>query len=490
MPNDTALKSFTINAKSRSFQLDAQGKGVCTFIVANSGKAALEGRVRLTPTGQNPAVVEWLAIAEPTEQTYKPNEERSYSIAISVPPDAPGGTYLFRAEAYSVANPNDDYVSGPEFSFTVAREAPGVKKPFPLWIPFTGLALVVAVIALVAVLTMGGGAADGPTTVPALVGKDEAEATRLLVDAHLAVGDLERKPTADAPAGQIIAQSPEAGGEAPSGTVVSLVVAAEMGTPTAAVPTLTGHPLEEAKRLLLEAKLKPGVVGEDDDGAGAPGTVLKQSPAAGETIGQGSEVSLVVKAKPAPSGPAPIAWEGIMRVRQTWFGDVDGAKECDAATRKDADFWFRAETASERFLDAQNGAAFGFPSEPTLASCREAVAVAPVTRIALASLKADKLIAVRTSLGRYALVTLAHEVGASPATLELRYLRFILRVLPVRPTIDLRNLKTLPLKPTAEIRTLPAAEAVRPATVLKPALEPKAETKPATAPRLRNEAIR
>lgn len=484
MPNDTALRSFTINAKTRSFQLDPQGKGVCTFVVANSGKSALEGRVRLTPTGQNPAAVEWLVIAEPTEQAYKPNEERSYSVAICVPPEVPGGTYLFRAEAYSVANPNDDYVSGPEFSFTVMRDAPGPRKSFPLWIPFTALALVVAIAALVAVLMMGP-AADRPTAVPALVGKTEEEATRLLVDARLAVGELERKPTADAPAGQVLAQSPEPGGELDAGAAVSLVIAAEAGAPTAPVPTLVGKPLAAAQQELIDAKLKPGVVGEDDQGAGAPGTVLKQSPAAGTVIGLGSEVSLVIKAKPAPTGPGPIPWEGSFRVRQTWFGDVDAAKECDAATRKDADFWFRAETATERYLDAQNGAAFGFPSEPTLASCREAIAVAPVTRIALASLKPEKLIAVRTSLGRYALVSLAQAVGPSPATLELRHLRFVLRLLPIRPALEI---KALPVKPVSEIRALPTVETVRPATTLKPGLEPK----PTAVPRreLRNEAVR
>ena len=487
MPNDTVLSSFTISAKTRSFQLDPQGKGVCTFIVANSGKAALEGRVRLTPTGQNPAVAEWLAIAEPTEQAYKPNEERTYSVAITVPADARGGTYLFRAEAYSVANPNDDYVGGPEFSFTVMREEPAQPgKKFPMWIPFTALALVIAIAALVAVLMMGSGN-DGPTTVPSLVGKDEAEATKLLVDARLAVGDLERKPTADAPVGQIIGQSPEAGAKADSGAVVSLVVAAQADAPTSAVPDLIGKPLADAQRLIIAAKLKPGVVGEDDDAAGSPGTVVKQSPAAGAQLGHDSEVSLVVKSKPAATGPGPVVWQGSFAVRQTWFGDIDAGRECDTNTRKDADFWFQAVTATERFLDAENGAAFGFPSEPTLASCREAIALAPITRIALASLKPDKLIAVRTNLGRFMLVSLAREVGPSPATLELRYVRFLIIKIPVRPTIELKDIRALQVKPVSELKPAPAAP-----IMIKPASEPAAVApkKEVLHPVLRNEAIR
>jgi len=471
MPNATVLSSFTITAKTRSFQLDTQGKGVCNFIIANSGKAALEGRVRLTPTGQNPAVAEWLTITEPAEQAYKPNEERTYSVNIIVPADAPGGTYLFRAEAYSVANPNDDYIGGPEFSFTVMRAAPNQpSKGFPLWIPFTALALVVAIAALVAVFVMSGNSVER-VTVPDLAGKTQDEAGTLLSNAHLALGPTEFVPTAEIQEGLIISQAPLAGETADSGSTVSLQLAAKPETPMAPVPALVGKTLDEARKLLAVAKLKPGLVGEKDEGTGLPGTVLEQLPAAGASVGEGSEISLMVKAQPAPAGPPTPQWQGTMSVRQTWFGDIDSGKECDNATRKDADFWFRAETATERFLDAQNGAAFGFPSEPTLASCSEAIKIAPVTRIALASLKPEKLIAVRTNLGRYVLVSLAQVVGPSPATLDLRYQRFLIRVLPIRPVLDIkaiREIKVMPVKPLSITPVQPARPMVMPAEPVRP----------------------
>lgn len=468
MPNDTVLSSFTITAKTRSFQLDPEGKGVCSFTIANSGKAALEGRVRLTPTGQNPAVAEWLTIAEPAEQAYKPNEERSYSVNISVPPDAPGGTYLFRAEAYSVANPNDDYVGGPEFSFTVMRDAPAQpSKGFPLWIPFTALALVVAIAALVAVLVMSGKeAAPAQSTLVNVVGQTEDEAKNLLVKAGLAVA-TKLTPTEAVPVGQVISQDPPFDTEdpkknvLPAGETINLEVAAKPETVMVAAPDLVGMTLAAARQRIEALKLKATVVGEKDEGSVAPGSVLEQRPAVGTQLGEGSEVLLTLKAKPLPTGPAAPAWEGVLRVRQTWSGDIDGAKECDNTTAKDADFWFRAETATERFLDAKNGAAFGFPSEPTAASCREAIAVAPVTRIALASLKPGKLIAVRTNLGRYALISLEREVGASPATLDLRYQRFVFKlILPIR---DIKVLQ--PARPVSVAPIGPAAPVAQPVLV-------------------------
>ena len=268
-----------------------------------------------------------------------------------------------------------------------------------------------------------------------------------------------------------------------------MVVAGRQDVPLAEVPNLVGQTRAEAERLLGLAQLKIGVVGEDETGAGAPGTVLRHVPGAGTRIGQGSEVSLMVKAPPAPSGSGPIPWEGVLRVRQTWFGDIDGAKECDNSNRQDADFWFNAETATERFLLAQNSAVFGFPSEPTLASCRDALAVAPVTRIALASLKPEKLIAVRTNLGRIALVSLEHQVGPSPATLELRYQRFIIRVLPVRPTINIDAIKGIRVKPTPDTGAVRPVEPIRAVTAIPVSpvmVQPVNEIRPAVqiAPQL------
>jgi hypothetical protein len=504
MPNDIAQSSFTIAAKTRSFQLDPQGKGTCSFTVANAGKAALEGRVRLTPTGQNPAAAEWLTLVEPPEQLYKPNEEHTYTVNIAIPADAAGGTYLFRAEAYSVANPNDDYISGPEFSLGVLREGPTPNKKFPLWIPFTGLALLIAVAALVAVLVMGGAPADGgPTKVPELVGRDEAEAIKSLIEARLVVSAIERRPS-DQGVGKVIGQDPPAGGEIPSGSGINLVVAAAAEAPTAPVPDLTGKTLAEARRALAEAKLTTGVVGDDPDAAGAEGSVVRQAPAAGTKVGLESAVSLVVKSKAAPTGPGPIAWQGNFSVRQTWFGDVDMAKECDAASRKDADFWFHAVTATERYLDAQNGAQFGFPSAPTMAACSETIKLAPVTRIPLGSIKPDKLIAVRTNLGRYALLTLAREVGASPATLQLKYLRFSIRLVPIRPMQEIQiqpirplPIKALPIKPVSEVQPAPATldrvDVVRPAastTLSKPVIRREVVTEEKSLPNKRIEAIK
>lgn len=473
MPPTATTSSFTITAKTRAFQLDPQGKGVCTFIIANSGKAALDGRVRLTPTGQNPAVAEWLAIAEPVEQAYKPNEERTYSVNIAVPADAPGGTYLFRAEAYSVANPNDDYVGGPEFSFTVMRDAPAQpSRGFPLWIPFTALALVVAIAALVAVFVFSGGdAAPKEATLADVIGKTEQEASNDLVALGFTV-NVTRQPTDQAPEGQVISQDPAFDAQEGATNVValpaavSLLVALKPETPMVAVPSLKGLTLKEAQQKITDAKLVVGVIGERDEGAGTPGTVMEQSPGEGSTIGTGSAVSITVKAKPAPSGPVEPNWTGTMQVRQTWKGDLDTGKECTTANQKDADFWFHAKTATDRSIDAQNGTLFGFPTEATLSACSESIRLAPVTSIDVNKIKPGKLIAVRTTTGRYVLMSLAAEVAPSPATMVLRYQYFPLRViLPVKPIF--RDIKALPVKPVSVQPVDPVRTTVKPAEPLR-----------------------
>jgi len=345
-------------------------------------------------------------------------------------------------------------------------------RGFPLWIPFTALALVVAIAALVAVFVMSGNGSDPKeSTLVNVVGKSEEEAKDLLVKAGLAVAS-KLTPTDKFPLGQIISQDPAFDAEEaknnvrPAGETINLEVAAKMETPMVSAPDLVGMTLETARQRIEALKLKASVVGEKDEGTVAPGAVLEQRPAAGAQLGEGSEVLLTLKAKPLPAGPAAPAWEGILRVRQTWSGDIDGAKECDNLTAKDADFWFRAETATERFLDAKNGASFGFPSEPTAASCREAIAVAPVTRIVLASLKPGKLIAVRTNLGRYALISLEREVGASPATLALRYQRFVLKlILPIRDIKVLQPARPVSVAPAEPVRIVAQPMLVKPAVV-------------------------
>lgn len=137
-------------------------------------------------------------------------------------------------------------------------------------------------------------------TVPRLVGRTVEEARGILGQATLEVASVGELAVAGTP-GTIVRQSPRAGSAvAPRSGVQLWVVPARVAqqprdTPAAApavrVPSLVGQTMEDARETLAAAGLGVGVLAEAA-GAGTPGTVTRQQPAAGSTVSPNSRVRL------------------------------------------------------------------------------------------------------------------------------------------------------------------------------------------------------
>lgn len=166
MPDDAAPHSFAIDCPTAAIQLDGTGRANVVLTITNTSAATIDGRLRLAGAGSSPVADAWLKVAEPVEQRYKPNESRRFTIAITVPPTQADGTFLFRAETYAVANPNEDFTCGPEMSVTVKRAAAPVRKHFPMWIPIVAAVVVLLIIGIIVAVSMShnGGAAEAATT--------------------------------------------------------------------------------------------------------------------------------------------------------------------------------------------------------------------------------------------------------------------------------------------------------------------------------------
>ena len=89
----------------------------------------------------------------------------------------------------------------------------------------------------------------GDTRVPSLVGLLQSDLTTQLSDRGLQLGEVSYQYS-DRPEGQIIAQSPDAGGLLGAGSGVDVVVSRGQEEREAELPNLVGLPLEEAKRRL------------------------------------------------------------------------------------------------------------------------------------------------------------------------------------------------------------------------------------------------
>jgi serine/threonine-protein kinase len=147
--------------------------------------------------------------------------------------------------------------------------------------------------------------AKGPEglAVPDLVGKTRSEAEDELVRLALKV-EFQETQSDSVPIGRVISQTPAAGQKvARQGTVV-LVISGGVGD--IAVPDLTNMSVAEAKAALEALGLTVDVaeVAQEDFRTGDTVYVLRQEPAAGQTLSAGSRVTIFIPIAPPVGGAA------------------------------------------------------------------------------------------------------------------------------------------------------------------------------------------
>jgi len=139
-------------------------------------------------------------------------------------------------------------------------------------------------------------------TVPALVALSSADSARqALNDAGLNLGAVVEQPSTQ-PAGYVLAQDPAAGAQVDSGSAVNITVSSGQVT----VPNVVGASEAQARSDLAQAGFDTQVVVLTDATA-LGGTVLAQSPQAGQTLARGSVVTISVAASLQPTAePGPV----------------------------------------------------------------------------------------------------------------------------------------------------------------------------------------
>jgi beta-lactam-binding protein with PASTA domain len=138
--------------------------------------------------------------------------------------------------------------------------------------------------------------------VPNVVGETLARVNDLLTRAGLGIGRRDAKATDEVKPGVVLSQSPAAGEQVAKGQEVNLVIAAR---PTVRVPDVMGLAVRDAQARLEGAGLATGTVDRVQIGDRAPGTVIRQRPAAGESIQKGRAVDLTIASAPPTEPPRP-----------------------------------------------------------------------------------------------------------------------------------------------------------------------------------------
>jgi serine/threonine-protein kinase len=141
------------------------------------------------------------------------------------------------------------------------------------------------------------------STVPGVVGQQEADAVAALTNAHLKA-DVHQVPS-DKPQGQVVAQDPQSGAQVPQNSKVRINVSS--GPKPIAVPPVIGQTFDSANSELQAAGFK---VARVDVPSNQPAnTVVAQSPAANTSAGKGTTVTLNVSKGPTTSAVPDVTSE-------------------------------------------------------------------------------------------------------------------------------------------------------------------------------------
>lgn len=133
--------------------------------------------------------------------------------------------------------------------------------------------------------------------VPDVVGLSREQAEIILLQAGFEVEVTRLDASADV--GQVVGVRPAPGTPVVLPGTVRLLVSA--GASSVQIPDLAMQSVAEAEATLRRLGLRLGEVLEDSASLAAPGTVLGQSPVAGEQVARGARVSVTVAIAPPPA---------------------------------------------------------------------------------------------------------------------------------------------------------------------------------------------
>ncbi|MCR5784161.1 MAG: Stk1 family PASTA domain-containing Ser/Thr kinase [Eubacterium sp.] len=137
-------------------------------------------------------------------------------------------------------------------------------------------------------------------SVPSVVNETEESARTKLTSYGLTVGTVTTAYSDTVSEGKVISQSISSGKQVESGTSVDLVISLGKKTEYVTVPKLTGNSLSYAQSALANLGLSCTYTEEYSDSVEV-GYVISQSPSSGESVEQGSTVSIVISKGPDPS---------------------------------------------------------------------------------------------------------------------------------------------------------------------------------------------
>jgi len=217
-------------------------------------------------------------------------------------PSAEDATVRLEAPVESVESVVEPLPPAPPVA---ARPARAENNQAAMWAAMAA-AIVVGVLALAGVVWLAKAAfypghVGKNVQVPMVKGLPEAEAVEALTSAGLQLGHVTYVYEDSAPAGTVIAQSPDVGATVQTETAVNITV--NKGKREVVVVDVAGRDLDRAKALLGEAGLQPGRIDWNFSDEIPANRVISQSIRANARVEEGTAVDLVVSKGPEEAAP-------------------------------------------------------------------------------------------------------------------------------------------------------------------------------------------
>ncbi|MFQ5408920.1 MAG: hypothetical protein ACE5FI_10950, partial [Anaerolineales bacterium] len=108
---------------------------------------------------------------------------------------------------------------------------------------------------------------------------------------------------------------------------------------------------------------------------------------------------------------------GSLSIDQTFHADLDSG----AVTSSGSDFWYRAASATQRYVTPENGATIAKAGSSSVGYAGCSTMSLSSSEIHVNDLPAGTYVCVKTSDGRYAEFMVTETVGASPSPLKISY---------------------------------------------------------------------
>jgi beta-lactam-binding protein with PASTA domain len=293
--------SFKITTTATELiKINPDGRTAVVFTVTNTAPRPVRGIAKAKAL--NNSKQEWLKVEGETERDFAPGGTQQLTVNFNAQGAAPG-TYSFRLDIASSANPDEDFSESPPVAIEIAEIKQPAKKKLSIWI---WLIPVILGVILIGGLIIWLVPRDTSYKLSSVAGLNEIDARERLekdfkYSVKCATVSIKTENNDDIKKGLVIRSDPEAGAKVRVGDAVTIYVSE--GPEIFALVSVAGQEKDEAKKKLEEfcQSVKPCLnveIQTENSDLIKEGLAIRTEPTEGNPVEHNSKIKLFISAGP------------------------------------------------------------------------------------------------------------------------------------------------------------------------------------------------